>query len=210
LQDQTFALRQDVADLRRDIIRGFATVEARIMSEGARRAAEELEQQFREIARYYELCSAVLRRGERPPDVDLRKIVELANCIVSWLDLRLDAIAAGQAARYPLFVMRVVALRFEIDAREELDHAAASRQDEMEEMTWRIRVEIGHIAKSASIWELATTQHDLLDQYVLLNRALTAPPTLIETTDGRFLAYAPRLATPWDDGLTPPRRLLRQ
>lgn len=201
LQDQNCNLSQGIAFLGRDLIQGFDSVQAHITSEAARREAEELEREFREVARYYELCSAELRLGRRPPPADLRMIIELSTRIIAWLDMRLAAIPLGSDRRYPLLMMRAVALRLEIDARDELDNAPSGRYAELKDMARTVRTEIRHIAESASIYEQVTGQGGLLAQYVLLNRALSSPVTIIEMLDGRLVPYAPQLTVPWDDGL---------
>ena len=132
-------------------------------------------------------------------------IIELSTRIITWLDMRLTPIPLGSNQRYPLLMMRAVVLRLEVDARTELDNAPTSRYAELEDLARTVRAEIRHIATSASVYARTTSQGGLLAQYVLLNRALSSPVTIIETGDGQLIPYAPRLAIPWDDGLAPLR-----
>lgn len=195
-----------VALLREEVARGFRSVHEALTSAEARREAQELEQQMRELLRYYELCTREMQAGREPPATDLRRIIDAATKLISWLDTRIAALPVGRPERLPLLVARTFALRLEVEARNQLDEGPDGRRLEFEFVRGVIRGELDAIAEGASLFALAAERRELVEQYVYLNRALSGSATMVEFADGNVAPYYPQKLLSWDDGLEVVRR----
>lgn len=190
-----------VALLREEVASGFQSVHVALTSAEAKREAQELEQQMRELLRYYELCTQEMQSGREPPATDLRHIIAAATKLISWLDTRIAALPVGRPERLPLLVARTFALRLEVEARNQLDEAPDGRRLEFESVRGLIRGELDAITEGASLFALAAERRDLVEQYVYLNRALSGSATMVEFADGSVAPYYPQKLLSWDDGL---------
>jgi hypothetical protein len=187
--------------LRHELAQGVSTILNTLKNEAAKKEAQELEEQMRKLFRYYETCSQELRNGGQPGRKDLRRIVDLANELIAWLDTRLAAMEPGRADRLPLFVARAFALRLEIDARELLDESASIRDSEFAKLRVAIREELNSLTHNAPLMTLASERRAIIGEYVFLHRSLRGNATMVEFEDGRTLAMVPQNYLSWDDGL---------
>jgi len=194
--------------LRRDLADGFRSVHAAITDAEAQRKANELEQQMRVLYRYYSLCTEELQQGRVPPTSDLRRIIDIASELIAWLETRLAALPIGAPQRLPLFVAHAFALRLEIDARDLLGEAAASRNADWARLRGIVRSEVHAVTEAAPLFALASTHRELIEQYVFLHRALRGGATTLELEAGQTLLMLPRPMLVWDDGLQPVRELV--
>jgi hypothetical protein len=200
-------LGQGIELLRRELAEGVQTILNTLTNEAAKREAHDLEQQMRAIFQYYETCSQELRNGGQASRADLRKIVDLANNLIAWLDTRLAAMELGRAERLPLFVARAFALRMEIDARELLDESASIRNSAFAKLRAVIRQELHALTYNAPLMTLASERSAIIGEYVFLHRSLRGNTTMVEFEDGRTLAMVPQNYLSWDDGLEDVRYL---
>ncbi len=203
-------LGQGLALLRQELAQGFRSVHEALSSAEARREAQELEQQMRALFRYYELCSREMQAGRQPPASDLRRIIDVATKLIAWLDTRLGAMQVGRPERLPLLVARAFALRLEVEARDQLDEAPASRDGEFDQLRAVIREELGVLTEGAALFTLAEGRRVLVEQYVYLHRALRGSATMVELGDGRVLPFFPQGVLTWDDGLERVREVVAQ
>jgi hypothetical protein len=180
---------------------GVTNILDTLKNEAAKKEAQELEKRMRELFRYYETCSQELRNGGHPGREDLRRIVDLANELIAWLDTRLAAMEPGRADRLPLFVARAFALRLEIDAREFLDESASIRDSEFAKLRVAIREELNSLTHNAPLMTLASERSAIIGEYIFLHRSLRGNATIVEFEHGRTVAMVPQNYLSWDDGL---------
>jgi len=197
-----------IALLREEVARGFRSVHEALNSAEARREAHELERQMRELHRYYELCTREMQAGREPPTPDLRRIVDTATTLISWLDTRIAALVVGRTERLPLLVARSFALRLEVDARDQLSEAPDGRLAEFEVLRGVIRGELAAITNGAPLCALAIERRELVEQYVYLSRALKRTATMVQFPDGSVTPFYPVKTLSWDDGLEGVRRAI--
>jgi hypothetical protein len=194
-------MNHSVALLREEIARGFRSVNETFTSIEATRNAQELEQKMRELLRYYELCTREMEQGRQPPQVDLRRIIDVATVLIAWLDTRVATIPVGGSERLPLLIARSFALRLEFDARNQLDEASTGRTGEFEYLRGVIRDELQALTEGSTVLALATEHRELIEQYIYLSRALNGSATMVEFADGSMVTYYPQNMLTWNDGL---------
>lgn len=201
-------LDESISALRLELARGVASVHGAISDSDARREAMELEQQMRSLFRSYQLCSGELQEGRMPPTNDLRKLIETASDLITWLDTRLSTFEKGRAERLPLFIARVTALRMEMDARGLLDDAPSFKTSEYLKMQRLLKDEVHVLLDGASLMQLACERAHIIEQYIFLHRSTRGSATMLELRDGSTRALMPASMCEWDDGLERFRELI--
>jgi len=193
--------------LRQELAEGVQSLHDALSTGEARREARELEQQMRELFRYYETCTRTIATGGEPSHQDLRRIIEIAAGLIAWIDTRLAAIPVGRGERLPLFVARAFALRLEMDARSQME-GAAGEEDEYRRLRTSIRDEVNALVEGAPLMALAGSRQALIEEYVFLHRALRGSATVLQLGDGSSVVVFPDDLLRWDDGLQPVRELV--
>lgn len=201
-------LGEKIDVLRYETARGFASMRQQIQSVEAKREAKALEQQMRALFGLYETCSDYMKQQSHPPDADLRRIVDKAVDLISWVETRLDESALGTSHRLPYHIARVFAVRLEVDARTFLYENDAGLERKRQKTLRLLRQEVRAISQDATLYDLAVKYAPVFEQYVYLARSLNLPATTILLDDGSTTLFYPEQMTTWDDELGEVRTLL--
>jgi len=201
-------LGQGLDLLRKELAQGVQSLHDALSTAEARRQSQELEQQMRELFRYYETCTRRICAGGEPSPMDLRRMVEVAGALIAWIDTRLAATPAGSGERLPLFIARAFALRLEMDARSQLEDWPSDHEEEYRRMRASIRSEVHALVSGVPLVALASDRQLLVEEYVFLHRALRGSATVLQLGDGSSVVMFPDDLLRWDDGLQPVRELV--
>lgn len=202
--------------IRDEIRSGFIKMDKTIhlsVQEGAElNAIRQLKENQNELLAHYQDCTAILKRGGKPLQRDLKRIEELAISLIGKFQTRFNDQPLGSPARLPLLTGMVFALSIWRDARNVLE-------DDLEMCFQRGKgfadlaiAELRNLINGAKLWQLAEENSWLISQYVLLRRILAAMPSTQNTleSDNVIPMTLSSILTGWNDGLQNARYLIEQ
>lgn len=203
-------LANDIHALRVELREGVTSLHDALHNLEARSEAATLEEQMRLVFQYYETCFVEMKRGGHPSNADLRALIDKANHLIAMLDRRINALAVGDPAKLPFINARAFAVHLELEARTMLNEGVLSRETKIQQMRDVIQTEVLALIERTPLALLATQQHALVEQYLLLDRAIRGSVTLVEFPNGTIQPMLPPGYATWDDNLEPVRKLLQE
>jgi len=159
---------QALSNISQEIQSGFDTVSFKLNQQTIEREALDLQNRLNLLLEYY---SRYAHDGS-PSEKDIRNIIDKAIELKSWLDSRLNTIAKGDVQKLPFLINQAFALGMELEARLVLNESIAGCNYEVQKLSKEIQLEIQYITQNKKIYDLAVTYSFIIEQYVLLKRAL--------------------------------------
>jgi hypothetical protein len=206
--------RQMLMEIRSEMRIGFEAVrqaihEAKIET-AELVAIRDLRVTLLQLQRGYQTCVAVLEQGKRPPDRDLEGVEKLADELDAHFMASFEAQPSGAPARLPLLSGMAFALGAWRDARTLLGDGLEACSPRAQTLAGLARKELVILTRDAGLWHLAEENAWLIEQYVLLRRALIAMlPAQAAFADDLAVGYIPNVPgyslLAWNDGLQPAR-----
>jgi len=203
--------RQMLVEIRSELREGFNTVrqaihEAKIET-AELVAIRELRVTLLQLLEGYRNCAAALEHGKQPLRRDLEGVEKLASKLAARFMSSFEAQPSGAPARLPLLSGMAFALGVWRDARSLLGgdglEACGPRAQELAGLA---RKELVILTRDAGLWQLAEENAWLIEQYVLLRRALNAMLSARDAfEDDLAVDYIPNVPAysllAWNDGL---------